>query len=163
LQWRGGADYNDLRGREKIMARAVMSMDWRGWAVRSAAVAVWTVAGCGGLPRPSLSSSDPAARTEAIIRAAEARDTSAIPLLIDRLEDDDSAVRAIAIIGLRKLTGQDFDYRAYDPLYLRMEAVGRWRKWLKEHGPAEVKGEAGPEARSEGSGKSWWQRVKFGK
>jgi hypothetical protein len=104
-------------------------------------VAAWTLmplAGCrGGMTlfnadRSEIQSADPAIRIRAIIHAARAKDTGAIPLIVDRLEDEDQAVRLVAIESLKKFTENDFGYRPYDPPYVRSKAVERWRCWIKE-------------------------------
>jgi len=89
------------------------------------------LAGCSGGYRDRIQSADPASRVRAIIRAAEMSDQAAVPLIVDRLEDEDEAVRAMAIMALKKLTGQDLGYRAFDPLRQRTESAQRWRQWLK--------------------------------
>ena len=52
--------------------------------------------------------------------------------LIDNLGDRDESVRFVTAIALRRLTGEDFDYRSYAPLAEREEAIARWRRWLAE-------------------------------
>ncbi len=83
-----------------------------------------------------IQSPDPSVRIKAVIYAGNSGDKRAVPLLVDRLEDDDEVVRLAAIESLKQLTGRDFDYRNYDPPYKRLVAVERWRKWLKEGQPA---------------------------
>jgi hypothetical protein len=84
--------------------------------------------------RSEIQSPDPAVRIRAIIHATRAKDAQATPLIVDRLEDEDEAVRLVAIESLKKLTGNEFGYRAFDPPYVRSKAVERWRSWLKERG-----------------------------
>ena len=78
-----------------------------------------------------INSDDPAVRVRSIAKAAKLRDARAIPLLIDRLDDEDGAVRIAANEALKQITGKDFGYRDFDPLYKRKQAVERWRNWLK--------------------------------
>jgi len=93
---------------------------------------MWLATGCRANYRDMIQSPEPGSRVRAIIRAADRSDRVAIPLIIDRLDDEDEAVRVIAIMALKKLTGQDLGYRAFDPLGRRIEAVERWRRWLKD-------------------------------
>lgn len=88
--------------------------------------------GCAGSVRDQIQSPDPAARVRAIIKATQWCDRKAIPLIVDRLEDEDEAVRTMANMALKKLTGQDFGYRAYDSIARRQRSVATWRQWLRE-------------------------------
>ena len=69
-------------------------------------------------------------RVTACIRAGQSRDKSVLPLLVERLEDTDADVRLFAINALKKITGQDLEYRYYASSADRGEAVLRWRQWL---------------------------------
>jgi len=64
--------------------------------------------------------------------AAEIQDRGVIPLLVDRLEDDDPAVRLFTILALEKLTGTrlGYDYRSDD--LQRARAAQRWRRYAAE-------------------------------
>jgi hypothetical protein len=84
--------------------------------------------------RSEIQSADPAVRIRAIIHATRTKDAKATPLIVDRLEDEDEAVRIVAIESLKQLTGKDFGYKAYDPPYVRSAAVERWRSWVKDQG-----------------------------
>jgi hypothetical protein len=64
------------------------------------------------------------------VRAGNAHLRQAVPLLVDRLDDPDVEVRFAAIGALRRITGEDFDYRFNEPAGRRAPAVGRWRQWL---------------------------------
>jgi hypothetical protein len=116
----------------------------RGAAVLASALGCGAVVllGCQlGRPKPGggLGSADPIERVEAIIAAGEARDVSAVPLLVDRLEDEDEAVRFYAIQALTRITGQDMGYRCYEPSWERARAVRRWRGFVERRaasGPA---------------------------
>ncbi len=79
-----------------------------------------------------LQNEDPAVRIEAIIQAGDRKDTKAVPLLVDRLSDTQPDVRLFAIMALRKITGMDFGWRAYDPADKRNLAIRRWQQWIKE-------------------------------
>ncbi len=89
--------------------------------------------GCIGGYEPDLQSPDPAARIRAIVDVAEAGETSAVPALVDRLEDEDEAVRFYAIEALKRLTGRDLGYRYYESAYERRPAVQRWRRYVRRH------------------------------
>ncbi|MCP4247263.1 MAG: hypothetical protein GY778_09470 [bacterium] len=99
-------------------------------------LAVW-IGGCG----PSLAarpvrfeSSDPADRIRAIRQFADepagtSRSTATVAL-VDRLDDEDAAVRFYALAALARLTGRRFGYRPFDPPEIRRIAVDRWRVYL---------------------------------
>jgi hypothetical protein len=95
---------------------------------------VLLLGGCIAGYRPALSSPDPAARIRAIRQGVEKQDRGAVPLLVNRLEDEDEAVRFYAITALVKMTGSDQGYRFYAPESERREAVKRWRRHI-EKGP----------------------------
>lgn len=85
-----------------------------------------------------LQSEDPSLRLTSAVKAANENDRSALPLLVERLEDDSPDVRMFAIEALRRMTGEDFGYRFYADEMDRAKAVKRWRKWLKAHAPAQT-------------------------
>ena len=109
----------------------------RGIQLGAALIAMLFIAGCTVSPDPvgdvmtSLQSTNPSLRTRAVVKAGNEQDTRAIPLLIDRLEDSDLGVRMFAGMALRKITGEDMEWRFYEPGYTRQEAVKRWRQWQK--------------------------------
>lgn len=82
--------------------------------------------------RENLRASHPIERAEAIVATAEARDREAIHVLVERLEDEDRAVRMYAILALRDLCGEDFGYRYYASDADRAAAVSAWRQALRE-------------------------------
>ncbi|MDD4889432.1 MAG: HEAT repeat domain-containing protein [Phycisphaerae bacterium] len=98
---------------------------------------VWLVpvilAGC----RPAMSyqqliqSPDPKERAKGCKLAGEGNERSAVPLLVDRLEDNDGGVRFWAGWALRLNTGKDFGYRESDTPAARAEAVRRWRTYAR--------------------------------
>ena len=101
-------------------------------------LSLWSV-GChmvGTEYRRQIQSEDPGRRVEAIIHAGEIRDQHAVPLLVDRLEDEDEGARMFAILSLKKITGKDMGYNYYQPANLRSQAVRRWRAWLLERSAA---------------------------
>ena len=101
-------------------------------------IATLTIGGCTVSPDPvgdvmtSLQSTNPSLRTRAVVKAGNEQDTRAIPLLIDRLEDSDPGVRMFAGLALRKITGEDMEWRFYESGYKRQDAVKRWRQWQEK-------------------------------
>lgn len=57
------------------------------------------------------------------------RAKSAVPALIDALEDERSAVREAAVVSLRSTTGQQFGFDPAGKVQARGRAVGAWRSW----------------------------------
>src|SRR5882672_4351869 len=88
------------------------------------------LAGCGrvGPFRARIGSDDVNERILAIKQAGEQKDRAAVPLLVDRLEDEDDAVRLFAIVALEKITGERFGYDYGQSAVLRTEAVEKWRR-----------------------------------
>lgn len=76
-------------------------------------------------------SANPSAKIYAIEHAARDNDRSAIPHIIAQLESDDPAVRSVAIAALKRMTGQTYGYRDYDPPCVRREAIDRWEQAWK--------------------------------
>jgi hypothetical protein len=117
-------------------------------------MAVALAAGCGPgrTPYPeALQSQRPEERTLAVKHAAEAHDRSAIPTLVDRLEDEDEAVRFYAILALEKLTGTRLGYDYSSPETQRRQAVERWRRYVQASGTTTAPAAApltGPNGRS---------------
>ncbi len=91
--------------------------------------------------RDDIQSENPADRILAIRAAAEARDDRSVPLLVDRLEDEDRAVRFFAIIALDKITGHRFGYDYAKPDAGRRKAVERWRAYVRRGGTDVAAGE----------------------
>ena len=91
--------------------------------------------GCGGPAglAERLQSELASERARACIEAGQRRDTTVIPLLVERLEDDDADVRFFAILALKKITHKDMGYHYYDDYKNRVQAVQRWRKWLEQN------------------------------
>lgn len=87
--------------------------------------------GCSTAPKSFLSMNDPAAinRARAVAFGQSAPDTTAIPVLIQRLSDDDPVVRLASHEALKKRTGQDFGYQPYNEGDELSSAVSRWQNW----------------------------------
>ncbi|MCK6484049.1 MAG: HEAT repeat domain-containing protein [Phycisphaerae bacterium] len=83
-----------------------------------------------------IQSPDAERRLLAVRAAAQRGDRQALPLIVDRLEDEDAAVRFSAILALERLTGQRMGYQYSRPPETQSEAIRRWRRYVVEHGPA---------------------------
>lgn len=92
------------------------------------------LAGCAQPKGRGLADDDASFKIPAIKDAVEQQDDDAIPELVAALNDDDPAVRFYAIEGLRRLTGQTFDYHFYDDDPDRQAAIERWQAWLAGRG-----------------------------
>lgn len=103
------------------------------WKLGIMILAGGLVSGCYSPDPKSLTSDSPPSEIPAIKEAADNNDRSAIPRLVQDLDDKDSAVRFAAINALQRITGEDFGYRYYDDEFDRRPAVLRWQKWLKDH------------------------------
>lgn len=92
------------------------------------------VSGCVGKasPRAAIQSADAGERIRGIWIAGETRDRSAVPLLVDRLEDEDEAVRFVAILALEKIEGERFGYDYASTAQGRAAAVTRWREHVRQ-------------------------------
>lgn len=108
---------------------------------RSSQLAVTVIAalllssGCGppaGRYPQTIGSQDPLVRVKAIIHAGQIKDESVVPLLVDRLEDEDSGVRFYAILALERIVGTRMGYDYGAPIAQRQEAVARWRNYVAE-------------------------------
>lgn len=116
-------------------------------AIVALMIAACAVGGCISRPQ-GFDSADPAARLEAISRAASERDTSAIPDLVRLLRSDDPLVRFAASEALTDLTGEDMGYRHEAPEWQREQAVRRWEAWVEAGKPAPLDPTISPAASS---------------
>lgn len=96
------------------------------------------VGGCFAPDPISLKSEYAVDKIPAIKLAAQKDDRTAIPTLIDSLDDPDTAIRLAAIEALQKMTGQTFGYVYYDDDSQRRPAIMQWKQWLSDH-PEAVK------------------------
>jgi len=85
----------------------------------------------------------------AIEKAARNLDRSSTPRIVEQLDSDDPAVRMLAITALQLLTGETYDYRHYDPVYLRRAAIKRWVEAV-ESGTLPVASNAGTSRKNNG-------------
>jgi hypothetical protein len=101
------------------------------------------LAGCSSPPiKPVLNDPDPSVNIPAIELAVKNHDRSAIPLLIQNLDNDDPAVRFYANDALKKLTSLDFDFLYYQDEDTRRAAVERWKQWYAGQTAPAVSGPA---------------------
>ena len=92
-----------------------------------------------------LEDRDPLTRIRAITQITRARQTDLIPRLVDRLEDEDSAVRFAAIHALQDLTGSRRGYDYAGPRLERAKAVAAWREFaLRPDAAATVEAGSSP-------------------
>jgi len=122
-----------VRGGPAIGRGALWRAVWRGLVL----VGPLGAAGCVPAPTPypqSITGPDPVQRVRGIIRAGETNDAQVVPLLVDRLEDEDEAVRFYAILSLEKIVGtrHGYHYGANEPQ--RRQAVQRWRDYVAGSG-----------------------------
>jgi len=79
-----------------------------------------------------LENRDPLLRIRAITEITRTEQKELVPNLVDRLSDDDAAVRFAAMFALDELTGTRLGYRYSAPLSERMKAVEAWRQYLEQ-------------------------------
>lgn len=84
--------------------------------------------------RADIQSENAGDRILAIRKAGEAKDRKAVPLIVDRLDDEDDGVRFFAIIALERITGTRLGYDNSAPSSERNAAVERWREFVRRGG-----------------------------
>lgn len=89
-----------------------------------------------------LESFDPARRLRATKAVAESEDQRFIPALVDRLSDEDVAVRFGAILALERLTGERFGYNSWSPPEERQKAIESWRAYVAARASSQLAGDA---------------------
>lgn len=109
--------------------------------------------GACGNPMPpyptGIHNADPGVRIRSIKMAGDRQDRATLPLLVERLEDEDEAVRLFAIIAIEKITGTRLGYEYRKPAVERARAVKRWRQYLQQEttpAASPVTSSAGPGA-----------------
>ena len=96
-------------------------------------VAAIPLAGCSApAPEKVVTNPDPSGKIPAYKEAVREHDRKALRQMVKDLDSDDPAVRLFAIEGLRRLTGETFDYKYYDDEQARRPALKRWQAWLDE-------------------------------
>ena len=78
-----------------------------------------------------LESPNPTVRIMAIKWAGDNKVSSALPQLVDLLQDEDRSVRLYSIEALRRITGTDCGYDYKTAAHVRAVAVKRWHQFLK--------------------------------
>jgi hypothetical protein len=99
-------------------------------------VIILIVAGCSSPfdRKPQLSdlgNPNPMIKIMAIKWAGDNKLSSAVPQLVDLLQDEDRSVRLYSICSLRRITGTDcgYDYKA--AAHVRAVAIKCWRQFLR--------------------------------
>jgi len=130
--------HQDASQKYRLSVSRCASREWFAMVTGVAQVAtifLCILIGCGPSRTPypeSLNSQRPEERILAAKRAADIHDRDVIGILVDRLEDDDEAVRMFAILALEKLTGTRNGYDYSDDPSQRARAVKRWRRDLSQ-------------------------------
>lgn len=86
--------------------------------------------------RADLTAVDAESRIAGIVAAGASDDPSQIEALFEALDDEDPAIRLFAAEALRRRTGQDPGYRAFDPEVDRTAAIVRWQRAVLPSGQA---------------------------
>jgi hypothetical protein len=74
-------------------------------------------------------------RAKAVTRFAVEQDESQLPEAFRLLLDEESSLRLLAYETIRDLSGgEDFGYRPYLPLDVRIGIVTRWEAWWRKRG-----------------------------
>lgn len=110
-------------------------------------LAVSALACRGTRPKPDVAAREIDAKIPGMKHAGQTHDRSALPGLIDSLNDDDPAVRFFAIAALEKFSGDRFGYEYYLDEEQRKPSIARWREWLKQQQPQQP--DAPPEPRQQ--------------
>lgn len=82
--------------------------------------------------RRKMESIEPGDRIEAIVKATRQGNEALIPAIVDRLDDEDAAVRFYAILSLERLVGKRLGYSYAAPASERRKAVQAWRQFLAQ-------------------------------
>ncbi len=90
-----------------------------------------------GDPEADLANSDPRVRIAAALQVVEEGRRDLAYRLVENLSDRDEAVRFYTSIAVRKVTGMDFGFKAYDDIAERARAIQRWQEWLESIGQAQ--------------------------
>ena len=113
-----------------MLEAKVMKSSVAGWVVWPI---VTLLAGCWHGPESAdslgaLEDESPAVRIRAIKWAGQNGASAAVPLLVDRLMDEDQVVRFYAIESLKRITGSSYGYDYKGDAVERARAVRRWRQ-----------------------------------
>jgi len=109
--------------------------------------------GCGRPPDRTvwnLQAPDPADRIRALQQIAAhgklESDPAVVAAVVERLDDEDEAVRFFAAAALIRLTGERLGYRPFDPPEVRRVAVDRWRARLRRMAATSASAKSGEAA-----------------
>ena len=108
-----------------------------------------SIAGRGERPKPDVAAREIDAKIPGMKRAGMEHDRSALPGLVESLNDDDPAVRMFAIVALEKFSRDRFGYEYYLDEEQRKPSIARWREWLKEQQQQQQQPGGTPEPKQE--------------
>ena len=83
--------------------------------------------------KPLLDDADDDVRLVAARACANLCDRDSLAVLVNLLSSEQSQVRTSSSVTLRDLTGEQFDYRAFDKLEARKKAIDKWVAWTAGH------------------------------
>ncbi|MGB7160317.1 MAG: hypothetical protein WBD40_19775 [Tepidisphaeraceae bacterium] len=129
-----GASFVDGGARDAVIRDAGIAIDrLMDRYVLVVVIGLLLAIGCSA-PRPKrvVTNPDPSGKIPAIKEAVREHDLDASRQLVKDLDSDDPAVRFFAIGGLKRLTGETFEYRYYEDEIQRQPAIERWKRWLAE-------------------------------
>lgn len=92
---------------------------------------------------PLLDDNDLFVRLAAARVLGDLGNTSAVPELIDALEDSEPSVRETALLSLRRLTHREFGFDPSAREAERERRIREWRKWWERSSAAEAKASGG--------------------
>ena len=114
--------------------------------------AIVVLGGCANVMRPvglaDMEDPETIVRIRAIHWAGENAREEAMPVLVERLAEDDKSVRLYAIASLKRIAGKDYGYDYKASARQRAEAVKRWRRAL-EGVPDDVEDKQGKARKSD--------------
>jgi hypothetical protein len=118
------------------MAGVIRVWGWFGVAVLTCGGVGVILGGGGGCtaprPKPDIKDPDPSVSIPGIKIAADRKDLSAAPELVQALNSDDPAIRFFAVGALVKFTGgEKFGYEYYYDEEQRKPSLAKWQQWLK--------------------------------
>lgn len=115
----------------KMVRDGLVAVAGRMWVFVPIMILLW---GCAASERAvslsDMNNPDPTVRIRAIKWAGENKLDSALPRLVDLLQDEDRAIRYYAIAALRHITGTDHGYDFKSDARTRSEAIKRWQAEL---------------------------------
>ncbi len=91
-----------------------------------------------------LNHRDPIVRSNAAVEAAEEKRLDLIPQLLKNLRHPNGEVRLFTGVAIRKLSGQDFNYKPYGTAEEQEEAISRYQDWWEKQRSSHVNGTGEP-------------------